>query len=129
MKQMDAVKAYVSVRDLNKQKMSSGLLAKKVFDLYKALQPAWDFYTQEEKKIYENHPSYDSSINGIKITGSDEDKAVAINEVQQISKEFEQLNNLETEIDFEPFEIDLSSENLKLSGEDIGNLMPFINFI
>lgn len=129
MKQSEAMKAYKSLQFLNQQKLS-GQTAKKVFLLWKALQPAWDFQLQEEEKLFNAHPMYDPEINGIKISENDpEEKKKAMEEVKQINKELKDIADLDCEVEFEKFDFDLSKENVKLSGEDIGNLDHFINFI
>ena len=129
-KQGDAVKAYQSVLDLNRQKLSSGKIAKQIFELTGKLASAYDFQLQEAKKILELHPEFDPSINGIKLEGkNDEERAVAIKEVKQIEKEFNDLAELDVDLDFTPFSIDLNRfDEIQLSGEDIGNLEKFITF-
>lgn len=128
MKQGEAIKAYKSAIYLNQQKLS-GSMAKKVFLLTKALQPVWDFQVQEEDKIFADHPMYDPSINGIRMPDDPEEKKKAILEVEQINKELKVIGEVDSDVEFEKFDFDLSAEQIKLSGEDIGNLGPFINFI
>lgn len=129
MKQGEAVRAYKSALDLNKQKLSSGILARKVFNLVKILQPMWDFQLQEERKIFEKHPMYDLSVNGIKIPKEEPARSEALKEVEQINKEIKSIEDLDIDIEFEKFDFDLNVGNISISGEDIGNLEPFINFI
>lgn len=129
MKQGQVMKAYVSLRDLNQQKLSSGKLAKNIFDLMTTLQKSYDFQVQEEQKICDAHPRYDPSLRGIPINGDTEHRDEIIQEVKSIDKEFKDLSELEVDVEFKPFDFDLEKENVSLSGEDIGNLSPFINFI
>ena len=131
-KQNEAVKAYKSLQDLNRIKLSSGKLAKQIYDLFTKLQKAYSFQVQEEQKIFDSHPNFDPQIGGIHLTDDKEQRANAITETKQIEKELDDLGNLDFEVDGfgSPIEINLDAEpNIKLSGEDIGNLEKFINFI
>lgn len=129
-KQLEAMKAYQSINDLNKQKLSSGKLAKQVYDLSSKLKSTFDFQIQEEQKIYNDHPEFDPTIGGIRLEGkSIEERKQYAEEIKQIDKELRELAELDVEIDFEPFEFNLEANNVKISGEDIGNLEKFINFI
>ena len=129
-KQSEAMKAYQSVNDLNKQKLSSGKLAKQVYDLSSKLKSAFDFQIQEEQKIYNDHPEFDPTIGGIRLEGkSNEERKQCAEEIKQIDKELRELSELDFEIDFEPFDFSLEANNVKISGEDIGNLEKFINFV
>ena len=129
MKQGEAIRAYKSAMDLNRQKLSSGVLARKFFLLTKALQPAWDFQLQEERKIFSEHPLYDNAVNGVHIPKEEPGRTEALNETQKIRDELKAIEELDFDIEFERFDMDLESENIQISGEDIGNLEPFINFI
>lgn len=130
-KQNEAVKAYRSLQDLNKQKVSSGN-AKIIYDLFKKVSPAFEFQTQEEKKILTAHPEFDPNLGGIRLENkTDEQKKEAANEIKQIEQEFMDLADLDFEVEGldSPIEINLMAEpNLKLSGEDIGNLEKLIVF-
>lgn len=129
MKQGEAIRAYKSAMDLNRQKLSSGITARKVFLLVKALRPAWDFQMQEEQKVFVSHEMYDPSINGIKIPKEEPARSEAIKEATEISEELKAISELDFDIEFEKFDLDFERENIQISGEDIGNLEPFINFI
>lgn len=126
--QRDAVKAYNSIKILNHEKLS-GQTAKKVFLLFKALQPIYDFQFQEEEKVLTSHPMYDPQMMGVKLPDGPEEKKKALAELDKINAELKAIGDLECEVKFEKFDFDLSKENIKLSGEDIGNLEEFINFI
>lgn len=131
-KQSEAIKAFRSIRDLNCQKMPSGKLAKQVYELYTKLKPAYDFQVQEEQKIYIDHPEFDPSIGGISLKGkTPEEKQKAIEEAKAIDNELQELSDLDFELDYdERFTIDLDKiPSVQFSGEDIGNLEKFINFI
>ena len=129
-KQSEAMKAYRSISDLNKQKLSSGKLAKQVYDLSSKLRSAYDFQVQEEEKIYKLHPEFDPMVGGIRLEGkSDEERLKSAEEIKQIDKELKELSELDFEIDFKPFDFDSEANSVKISGEDIGNLKLFVNFI
>lgn len=131
-KQTEAVKAYQSLKDLNKQKLSSGKLAKQIYDLTAKLKSAYDFQVQEEQKIFELHPDFDPIVGGIRLDGkTDEEKAIASEEIKTMNRELESISDLDFELeDYEPFELKFDSEpDLKISGEDIGNLEKLIKFI
>lgn len=129
-KQYEAVKAYRSISELNKQKLSSGRIAKQIYDLTSKLQPAFDFQVQEERKIYGEHPEFDFALNGIKLEGkTEEEKKASINEIKQIEKELKDLSELDFDIESDIFDINLDENRIEISGEDIGNLEKFINFI
>lgn len=130
MKQQDLVKAYIAVRELNKQPLSAHV-ARKIFDLGEKLRPAWDFQVQEEEKIYERYPDYNPESKGfIADSNSESSKAVALAKAEAMGNDFQQIADLDAEpIDFEPFTIQTSLESgLKISGEHIGYLKPFITF-
>lgn len=130
-KQSEAVKAYKSLQDLNRQKMSSNN-AKQIYSLFKKLQEASDFQTQEEKKILMDHPEFDPQLGGIRLDNkTEDDKKQATETIKQIETELKALADLDFEISEldSPIDIFLDSEpNLKISGEDIGNLESIINF-
>ena len=130
MKQSDAVKAYVSAVELNKQRLS-GSIANKIFKLVNALQPCWDFQIQEEEKIFKEHPFVDPKL-GICLAedASEDERVKASLEMKSVNESLRSLSEIEIEpIEFESFTIDLEQENIKLSGEDIGRLKDFINFV
>ena len=129
MTQNEAVLAYLSAKDLNQQKLSSGKLAKKVFELKQKLQSAWDFQVQEEAKIYEAHPAITPGVSEVQLNGDPEKRQELIREVNMINSDLKKLGELEVDIDFEPFDFNLDFENVSLSGEDIGRLSKFVNFI
>ena len=126
---IDAVRAYVTLRELNKYRFNDGHIAKKVYDMMNALQSTYDFHIQEEKKIYDQHPNFDLRTHGINIKESGITMEKAQEEIKQIDEALEKLANLESDLDYESFEIDLSTENVPLSGEDYGNLKGFVDFI
>lgn len=128
MKQGEAIRAYNAVSVLNKQRLS-GPVAKNIFMLYKALQPAWEFQCQEEEKVLSSHPAYDPSINGLALPPDEEGQAKVNAEVQQINQELKVIEDTDFEIEFEKFDFDLNKDRIQITGEDIGNLEPFINFI
>lgn len=131
-KQSEAVKAYKSLQDINRQKLSSGKLAKQIYDLFSKLSQAYTFQVQEEQKIFYDHPEFDPSIGGISLENkSAEERKACMTEVRQIEKELKNIADLDFEIDgFDsPIELNLDLEsNLKFSGEDIGNLKKLIEF-
>ena len=131
-KQREAVTAYQAIKVLNEQKMPQGnlRLAKNIYDLFKKLEKAWDFYIQERDKILAAHPDFNPQIMGIPIKDkTDEEKAAIKQEIAQIDKELLELENMDFELDHAPFDIDLDQAPISLSGENIGALSSLINFI
>ena len=129
MTQIEAVKAYAAAKALNQQTLT-GFIAKKIFTLTQKLQPCWDFEMQEEKKIYEKYPTYDPN-KGVCRARDRSEEAIkeASEEAEAVSKDLKELQELEIEpINFEKFTILLENENIKISGEEIGSLAPFIDF-
>ena len=131
-KQSEAAKAFHSLQDLNSQKLSSGKLAKSIYDLFTKIQSAYDFQMQEEQKIFGNHPSFNPVLGGIPYTEdmTPEEKENVNTEIKQIESELKDLAELDFELEgYEPFTINLDLEpNLRISGEDIGNLEKLIVF-
>jgi len=130
--QSEAIKAYKTVLNLNKQKFSSGKIAKNIYDLYTELQPIFQFQIQEENKIFSEYPDFDPQLGGIKLTNDPEQREKAKRDSDQIDDKLKELAELENEIKFEPFELSfdqLEADSIKISGEDIGNLSKFIKFI
>jgi hypothetical protein len=128
-KSLEGASAYRSLITLNQHKFTDGRIAIKIFNLMNKLKPVFDFRLQEEKKIIDAHPNFDPTINGIKIEEDGSNKEEADREAKEIQKEFEDLGEIESEIDYEPFDLDLSKEQIPLSADDIKNLTKFINFI
>lgn len=130
MTQFEAVKAYMSLRTLNAQR-TSGRVAKKIFDLMNKLKPLWEFQTQEEQKLFEKYPFLDPQTMRLNLGDSEMDADEKLQLTKEIKQAFDELSGAELdEKEFEPykFEIDLENEDLKLSGEDIANLSPFVTF-
>ena len=127
--QSKAIKAYLSARKLNSQDVSPKL-AKTIFELFRALQPVWDFQAQEERKIFDKHPNADVLSGSMKIQDPDNPQSIedAIKELSQLNEELKELGEVETSVDFKKLKINVSNENLKFSGEDIANLEPFVEF-
>ena len=128
-KNIDAVKAFTSLSDLNRHKFNDGHIARKVYNLMNSLQPVFEFQVQEERKIYKEHPNYDPRNHGINFAEKGILREDAQKEIEQIDAELEKLANLESDVAYEAFEIDLSKESVPLSGEDYGNLRNFVNFV
>ena len=131
MKQKDAVNAYISAKKLNSLDVTP-MTAQTIFELFRALQPAWDFQLQEEQKIFAKHPKLDVGTLSIKMENPDdlEEKANAEKEITEINQELKDLANVETVINFQKRNINaMFDKNIKVSGEDIANLDPFITFV
>lgn len=126
-KQKDGVKAYNVLQKLNTQE-TSGRVALRIFKAVNAFQSVWDFQLQEAKKILDRHPDFDPKTSSISIEAKNGDKDLAIEEIKQVDKEIFDLDNLEVDVEFEPFTILLDEESLKLSGQDIKDLAGFITF-
>lgn len=128
-KQSEAVKAYQSIQGLNRQKFNSGKIAKKIYELTMKLKSAFDFQLQEEEKIYSKYPDFDPMIGGFHIGKDDENREKKISDVKEINKQLKEIADLDFDLDFEPFDLDLEIYNVQISGEDIGNLQKLVNFI
>ena len=132
MKQKDLLKAYASAKYLNQQRLSDVSAAKKIYQLMTKLQPSLDFQIQEEQKIYDSHPDYSPELNGCRIpeNATSEEKARLTQEVKEVGEALKALNETECDpIDFEKFVFDCEKNKISISGEDIGNLESFIEFI
>jgi hypothetical protein len=129
--QNEAMRGYLSLMGLNKQKISSGKVAKQLYDLSQKLKGPYDFQIQEEKKILESYPDFDPHLNGIRIDGKTPEEREKIDkDLKEIDKQFKEIAELDVEIDHEPFEFDLDRFNtVEISPEDIGNLEKFIKFV
>lgn len=130
MKQAEAIKAFISIKKLNSQDVSPRV-AQNIFRLYKELQSVYDFQIQEEQKIFKKHPNFDVSIGGIKMNNSNDpvEKEQSSKEILEINNELKELGNTNTVVNFEKITINTMHEDIKLSGEDIANLEPFIMFV
>ena len=132
MTQKDIVNAFFSARYLNQQRLSDVSTAKKIYQLMKKLQPSLDFQMQEEQKIYDAHPDYSPELNGCQLPAdcTPERRAELTKEAKDVSDALKALNETEVEpIDFKKFQFDCAKNSIPISGEDIGNLEPFIEFI
>lgn len=132
MTQRDILNAYVSARYLNQQRLSDVSIAKKIYQLMQKLQPSLDFQIQEEQKIYGAHPDYSPELRGCPIPEvcTSERRAELTKEAEEVSAALKALNETKVDpIDFEKFEFDCEKNKISISGEDIGNLEPFIEFI
>ena len=127
MKQKDAVKAYMAASNLNMQVLSDGRTARKIFNLVRTLKPIWEFQSQEENKICTEHPDVNPANMTIALKEG-LDKEDAIKELDDMQEKFRKLGNMEIEVDFTKFTIDLGMENIRISGKEIGDLEPFIDF-
>ena len=130
MTQIEVVRAYFAAKRLNAQPFP-GQTAMKIFMLVKKLQPTVDFQIQEENKILAKYPSFDPIQNGCKTDDlSKEGIAKATEIVKAVNDELNALGKIEvTDLKIEPFTISESElEAIKISGEDIGDLSPFITF-
>lgn len=126
-KQKEAIKAYKVFQKLNNQE-TSGAIALRIFKAMNALQSAWDFQLQEERKIFERHPNFDPSTGSISLKDKEIEEQEAVDELKAIDNELSEIANIDTDVDFEPFTISLDFESLKLSGQDIKNLSGFVDF-
>lgn len=132
MKQKDLINAFVSAKYLNQQRLSDVSTAKKIYQLMTKLQPSLDFQLQEEQKIYEEHSSYSPEMGGCPIpaNATPEERAKLIQEAKEVGLALKKINETEVDpIEFEKFEFDCEKNSISISGEDIGNLEPFIDFI
>ena len=127
MTQNECIRAFMAANNLNAQTFSNGRTAKKIFDLVKLLRPVWEFQTQEELKICESHPNIDPANMTIEIKDgiTTED---AVKELDDMQAKLRELGGMETEIKAERFTIDLSKEQVRISGKEIEDLEPFILF-
>lgn len=128
MRQGQCIQAYKALSKIMAQDTTL-TISKKVFDLQRELQPAWDFQINEEQKIAARHPDVDPVSASVKYKTDDkeaEEKALA--ELAAFEKELKDLADLDRDLVIEPFTIYMNQENIRLSGNDIKALTGFINF-
>ena len=92
-------------------------LAYKLKHLIVSLQKEADFFSEQRQKIFEKYGTAKDD-GSFSFTKENETKAAA---------ELEELLAMEVTPDVEPIDIPIT-ENLLLSANDLGLLMPFINF-
>lgn len=129
MKQRELVRAYNSLNEINRCRLTDGKLAMQIYKLKSKLQPIFDFQIQEEEKIFNEHPNFDPRLNGVVIGKDGVNRDEALNEAKIVSEELKKLADIDVDFEFEPFDFDLNAHNVPISGEDIENLNSFINFI
>lgn len=131
MKLIDAVKAYRAAEKLSFQTGLKRGTSIKVFLLREALKSAFIYDSDEERKVIESHPNFDP-VKGY-VIATDGDPVTAINERKQIEKELDDLHNSEWDNEQfnnlpAQFEIGEDEKIDTLTPDDIGALMPFIEF-
>ena len=127
MKQSKCVQAYKALLKIMNQDTSLPT-ARKVFELSRKLQPAWEFQLNEERKIFERHPDIDPSNGSVTYeTGNKEQEEKMLNELNDFDKEMKELGDMEQTIEAEPFVI-FEEENIKIAGKDIQSLEDLITF-
>lgn len=129
LKQGQIVAAYKALNRIMDQPTSL-FVAKKLFDLQKLMQPAWEFQLREEEKLSGKYPDVDTRTISVSYeTNNEEDKKEKLAQLDGFEKELKALSELETELDFEPFAVYANSEqNIKIAGNDIKALIGFVNF-
>ena len=128
LKQGQIVAAYKALNRIMDQPTSL-FVAKKLFDLQKLMQPAWEFQLREEEKIDGKYPDVNPRTISVSYeTNNEEDKKEKLAQLDGFEKELKALSELETELDFEPITFYADNENIKIAGNDIKALIGFVNF-
>lgn len=128
LKQGPIIAAYKALNRIMDQPTSL-FVAKKLFDLQKLMQPAWEFQLREEEKLSGKYPDVDPRTISVSYeTNNEEDKKEKLAQLDGFEKELKALSELETELDFEPVTFYADSENIKIAGNDIKALIGFVNF-
>ena len=131
MKLHQAVKAYKAAEKLSYQTGLKRKTSIQVFLLREALKPAYIYNNDEEQKIIDAYPNFDPYTGTVKIEG--DNVIAASRERQQIQKELDDLHNSEWDEDQfvnlpEKFTIGEDENTDKLTPDDLGSLMAFVEF-
>ena len=119
--------AFMAARKLCAQDTLSRAYGKKAYQLRRLLQPVVDYRVEEEKKIFERHPRVDRQTMTITFT-DDAEKDEALDELRKTRAELDELAGTEWDrIEFERFTIP-AGETVRISGDEMGALEPFIEF-
>lgn len=96
-------------------------LSYKIFTLKKALQPHYQFYCEEEKKIAEKNNGKQNEQGAWSFTKED---------FEHVAAEIKELNDLCIDINFDPFDAFIDDiEECNLSPAEFESLSPFIHFV
>ena len=102
--------------------------ARKLFDLRRKFQDAWDFQVQEEQKIANRHPDVDPVRMCVQYpTGNKEAEEKLLAELKSYEDEMTALLEMDFAVTVEPLTIH-DSENIKIAGKDIGALEGIVTF-
>lgn len=119
--------AFMAARKLCAQDTLSRAYGKKAYQLRRLLQPVVDYRVEEETKIFERHPRVDRQTMTITFT-DDAQKDEALDELRKTRAELDELAGTEWDrIEFERFTIP-AGETVRISGDEMGALEPFIEF-
>lgn len=128
LKQGQIIAAYKALSRIMDQPTSLPV-AKKIFDLQKLMQPAWEFQLREEEKIAGKYPDVDPMTASVHYETNDpEDKKAKLAALDSFVRELTELGEMETELSFDPVTIYTEMENIKIAGNDIKALNGFVNF-
>lgn len=126
---IDAFRAFRAAEKLSFETGLKRANAKRVFLLREALRPAYNYIREEEGKIFDLHPNYNPANGTLKIT---DDPLATREEQKDIVDALDELHDSEWEIEDaripEKFVIHADESISNLTGNDIGALMPFIDF-
>lgn len=111
------INAYVTLIRTGKQMPPDLKTSRKLFNLRKALEPHFEFYSEEQAKIIDEFGGKEQE-NGVISFGPKADKA-------EYSRRIAELNKLEVDVDFDPVKL---SENTKLpyTPDDLWQLDGFV---
>lgn len=113
--QAEAVKAYLKVLEIYKQPMNPQI-SRKLYTLKNKLKESFDFQGDQETKIINKYNGTPLENGAFHFEGE--------GVIEKVTEEIQELANTEVTIDMEP--IDLLSQNIQISGEDIESIQAFI---
>ena len=123
MKQSDIIAAYKAADELCKQKIKSPKVANVFYIVKNLLKPQYDFQVEREKAVFDKY-QFTQTEDGLKF----ETQELADQFAAEYSEEIKQLSEMDVDLDFKKQTVNLS-EQFEISGDDIGALSPFINFV
>jgi hypothetical protein len=116
-----AVSAAQIVARLNAVRMNSSATARKLFSLKKLLEPNYEFYAEEEKKLIEDLGGAVSDDGTILFSDQKEG-------LKQLKAGREELLKTEVDVPIDPPVIFRDAEGLPVAGEEIGILKGIAEF-
>lgn len=120
MKQVKIINAYRTLMNMAGETFPLPV-AYKLYKLRKALEPQYDFQTEQERAAVEEFNGH----------FDDETKKIVFESVEvgeKFIKKLEELANMEVELEFEPVTINMNDIRMEITPNDIEKLDGFIIF-